>query len=213
MNILASALRKVDFYRPTDKKDDDGRENMFGILPGPRGSYCGVCLSVCTLVLMGVLFLSELGAYIKVTDRYDVVLSQGHQHWHPNKDATLQLNFNVSFPHLPCKFASVDIHDVTHTRRLNVSKNVRKFFLGKSGRVLGEEQHHETEKKGGHEVLDDDHPIHARMADPNIQDHSEFLSEKTYDAFVKSHDVVLVNFSPRGATGAAARASLGAHCR
>jgi protein disulfide-isomerase-like protein len=43
-------------------------------------------------------------------------------------------------------------------------------------------------------VLDDAHPIHARMADPNTKDHSDFLTEKTYDAFVKSHDVVLVNF-------------------
>ena len=205
MNMLTSTLRKFDFYRSTDKKDDDGGgENMFGIRLGPRGSYCGVCLSACTVLLMACLFMAELRAYVTVTDRYDVVLAQGHQTGAmgmldsrvraPNKDATLQLNFNVSFPHLPCKFASVDIHDVTHTRRLNVTKNVRKFYLGKSGRVVGEEQHHETEKKGGHEVLDDAHPIHARMADPNTKDHSDFLTEKTYDAFVKSHDVVLVNF-------------------
>jgi protein disulfide-isomerase-like protein len=198
MDLLTSTLRKFDFYRSTDKKDDDGEgENMFGIRLGPRGSYCGVCLSVCTLVLMAGLFMAELRSYVTVTDRYDVVLGQGHQvggRAPPNKDATLQLNFNVSFPHLPCKFASVDIHDVTHTRRLNVTKNVRKFYLGKSGRVVGEEQHHETEKKGGHEVLDDDHPIHARMADPNTKDHSDFLTEKSYDDFVKSHDVVLVNF-------------------
>ena len=99
MESLKSTLRKLDFYRSTDKKDDDG-ENMFGIRLGPRGSYCGVCLSICTLALMSVLFMSELRAFVTVSDRYDVVLGQGHKVGFkvpPNKGAALQLNFNVSF--------------------------------------------------------------------------------------------------------------------
>ena len=47
----------------------------------------------------------------------------------------------------------------------------------------------ETEKEGGHEQLPDDHPIHSRE-----QDHSVSLTAHTLDDFVKSNDVVLVNF-------------------
>jgi thiol-disulfide isomerase/thioredoxin len=101
----------------------------------------------------------------------------------------LQVNLNITLPHLPCKFASVDITDVTHTRRLNVTKNVRKWITAKDGQVRLDEVGEQTERQGGHEQLPDDHPIHARESD-----HSTSLNAANFDGFVESHDVVLVNF-------------------
>ena len=79
---------------------------------------------------------------------------------------------------------------ISHVHKLS-RVSVCKFYLGKSGKVVGEEEHSETEKEGGHETLDDNHPIHKRMANPAIEDHSTHLNSQTYDAFVKSHDVVI----------------------
>ena len=183
-------LRSLDFYRNTAKKDKRESVSIYDMSSIELPTTCqGQCCSLLTFILIGALFFTEFANYTSVTDKFDVVLADTTV-----SDGKLQVNFNVSFPHLPCKFASVDITDVTHTRRLNVTKNIRKYFLGKSGKILGEEQHSETEKEGSHEKLADDHPIHARMADPNVEDHSEHLNEQTYDNYVKKHDVVLVNF-------------------
>ena len=76
-------------------------------------------------------------------------------------DDMLQVNLNITLPHLPCKFASVDITDVTHTRRLNVTKNVRKWITAKDGQVRLDEVGEQTERQGGHEQLPDDHPIRS----------------------------------------------------
>ena len=185
-----SFLKKLDFYRNTNKKDKGASVSIYDKINIEMPTTCqGQCCSLLTFVLILSLFFMEFSAYTTVTDKFDVILADNTV-----TDGTLQVNFNVSFPHLPCKFASVDITDVTHTRRLNVTKNIRKFYLGKSGKVVGEEEHSETEKEGGHETLDDDHPIHKRMANPAIEDHSTHLNSQTYDAFVKSHDVVMVNF-------------------
>ena len=182
-------LRSLDFYRNTTKKDKTNVSIYDNINIELPTTCQGQCCTLLTFFLLCALFFSEFSAYTTVTDKFDVVLADNAV-----SDGTLQVNFNVSFPHLPCKFASVDITDVTHTRRLNVTKNIRKFYLGKSGKIAGEEQHSETEKEGSHETLPDNHPIHKRMADPNIEDHSTHLNKDNYDTFIKSHDVVLVNF-------------------
>ena len=136
-------LRSLDFYRNTTKKDKTNVSIYDNINIELPTTCQGQCCTLLTFFLLCALFFSEFSAYTTVTDKFDVVLADNAV-----SDGTLQVNFNVSFPHLPCKFASVDITDVTHTRRLNVTKNIRKFYLGKSGKIAGEEQHSETEKEG-----------------------------------------------------------------
>lgn len=182
-------LRSVDFYRSTAKKDKSA-VSIYDKIGVELPTTCqGQCCTLLTFLLILSLFFTEFNAYMRSTDRFEVVLADSTV-----ADGTLQVNFNVSFPHLPCKFASVDVTDITHSRRLNVTKNIRKFLLAKSGKVVGEEQNAKTETEGGHETLPDAHPIHKRMADPSKEDYSEHLTDATYDDYVKKHDVVMVNF-------------------
>ena len=48
----------------------------------------------------------------------------------------LQLNFNVTLHHLPCRFASLDIVDVMGTHLQNVSANILKTRLDASGTAV-----------------------------------------------------------------------------
>ena len=164
-------LRNIDFYRKVPKDLTNA-------------TATGTCISVCGVFILIFLFFMELSAFMVVKDRFEIEMNDNSV-----LDDMLQVNLNITLPHLPCKFASVDITDVTHTRRLNVTKNVRKWITAKDGQVRLDEVGEQTERQGGHEQLADDHPIHARESD-----HSTSLNAANFDGFVESHDVVLVSF-------------------
>ena len=184
-------LRSLDFYRNTAKKGkDQSSVSIYDKIGVELPTSCqGQCCTALTFLLIASLFFMEFAAYTRSIDRYDVVLADSKV-----TDGTLQVNFNLSFPHLPCTFAAIDITDITHTRRLNVTKNIRKYQLSKSGKVVGTEQQAKTVEEGEHEALPDHHPIHARMADPTKEDYSEHLTEASWEEYTKKHDVVVINF-------------------
>ena len=109
-------LRNFDFYRkvPADLT---------------KATATGTCISFCGIFILVALFFAELSSFMTVRDRFEIAMSENSV-----LDDMLQVNLNISLPHLPCKFASIDITDVTHTRRLNVTKNLRKWTLTKDGK-------------------------------------------------------------------------------
>ena len=48
----------------------------------------------------------ELSAFLVVKDRFEIEMNDNSV-----MDDMLQVNLNITLPHLPCKFASVDITD------------------------------------------------------------------------------------------------------
>lgn len=52
-------------------------------------------------------------------------------------ETKIQINFNVTLHHLPCRFASVDIADVMGTHLQNVSANILKTRLDAGGLSIG----------------------------------------------------------------------------
>ena len=52
-------------------------------------------------------------------------------------DKKIQINFNVTLFHLPCRFASVDIADVMGTHLQNVSTNLIKTRIDGNGAAMG----------------------------------------------------------------------------
>jgi len=52
-------------------------------------------------------------------------------------DHKLQINFNVTLRHLPCRFASVDVSDAMGMHLLNVTRNVVKHRIDGAGQFLG----------------------------------------------------------------------------
>lgn len=52
-------------------------------------------------------------------------------------DQKIQINFNVTLHHLPCRFSSVDIADIMGTHLQNVSTNLIKTRISAAGVPIG----------------------------------------------------------------------------
>ena len=46
----------------------------------------------------------------------------------------LRISFNISFPSLSCEFATLDVSDALGTKRLNLTKTIRKLPIGQARR-------------------------------------------------------------------------------
>jgi len=87
----------------------------------------GSVMSICCLALMGWITLVEVGAYLRTEVRSKVGLDD-------SKGAALRINFNLSFPHLHCDHASVDLWDKIGRNSVNVTQNIEKWQLDSEGR-------------------------------------------------------------------------------
>jgi len=95
-------------------------------------TFSGATVSVCALIFIIALFVSELSFFLSVekADHLFVDISRG---------AKLQINFDVTFPRIPCTLLSVDAMDVSGSHQLDVTHHISKKSLDKSGQPLGVE--------------------------------------------------------------------------
>mmetsp|Transcript_3119 Transcript_3119/g.4816 ORF Transcript_3119/g.4816 Transcript_3119/m.4816 type:complete len:467 (-) Transcript_3119:194-1594(-) len=93
-----------------------------------EGTSSGRICSILALVLMVWMMCVEIWVYIgeqsKYSTKVDIDTMLGSQ---------LRLNFNISFPHLHCDFASIDLWDKIGQNQLDVTRNIEKWQLDKNG--------------------------------------------------------------------------------
>ncbi|KAH8058464.1 hypothetical protein JL721_9485 [Aureococcus anophagefferens] len=94
----------MDFYR---KVPDELKE----------ASRTGGLLSLCACGVVALTLVTEIGAFLRteVRTKIDVDTFAGSQ---------LRVNFNLSFPHLHCDYASVDLWDKIGRNQANVTQNI-----------------------------------------------------------------------------------------
>ena len=107
-------------------------------------ALCGVSVSVvsvCALVLIVLLLISELRLFLAVetVDHLYVDVSRGEK---------LRINFDVTFPHIPCSLLSLDAMDVSGSHQLDVSHHIKKKPLDELGNAVGEETVHALHSDG-----------------------------------------------------------------
>lgn len=95
-----------------------------------EATVAGGTISLLSTVVMAYLFFVNFSAYLSVTQATSIVLDS-------SDEKKLQLNFNVTLHHLPCRFASLDIVDVMGTHLQNVSANILKTRIDASGAIVG----------------------------------------------------------------------------
>jgi hypothetical protein len=95
----------------------------------------GAAVSICAAICIFFLFVSELGLYLRTetTDHLYVDTSRGEK---------LRINFDVTFPHIPCSLLSVDAMDVSGSHQLDVSHHIFKKPQDKDGKPIGTEVKH-----------------------------------------------------------------------
>ena len=95
-----------------------------------EATLSGGTLSLISSIVMAYLFFTNFASFLTLTTTTTVQLDE-------SQEQKLQINFNVTLHHLPCRFASVDIVDVMGTHLQNVSKNVAKTRIASDGAPIG----------------------------------------------------------------------------
>jgi len=158
----------------------------------------GVIISAIGTVLLITLFMFELRAYLTISTTTELIVDE-------LVDEVLRVNFNVTLHEAPCEFLSVDVSDLTGTNTHNITKDILKWRLDSSQRVIDSEGTavaHEakqvkenmlaTYKKGptneddDEEDEDEEEPLDASL--------SQSLTPETFVPFMKQHELTVVNF-------------------
>ncbi|CAK8577186.1 unnamed protein product [Lathyrus sativus] len=162
----ASKIKAVDFYRkiPRDLTE---------------ASLSGAGLSIVAALAMMLLFGMELNNYFAVNTTTSVIVDTS------SDGEFLRIDFNLSFPALSCEFASVDLHDVLGTNRLNITKTVRKFSIDSNLRPTGSEFHSGTIANA---VKHDDE------VDEEFVEGALPLTSHSFDKFIQEFPITVVNF-------------------
>lgn len=139
----------------------------------------GVGLSVAGCFIMLILFILEFNAYLTVDYKHEIVMDTG-------LDEMLRINFNVTVPDLPCEFASIDVSDMTGTRKHNMTKTVYKIRMDSKGRHVGLANEEQAVPK----FVDDDSYGELPLSDAVVTK----LDETNFESFLKEHHYVAVDF-------------------
>ena len=131
--------------------------------------------------------IQELNGFLAPTYKEELVVDRSP----PGE--LLRVNFNVSFPSLPCEFATLDVSDSLGTKRLNLTKTVRKLPLGHDGQRAGfytlDDGGHTGAATGGGIAYD---PPRAFDAPPI--DFSAPIDAAHFQSLMESYPIVVVNF-------------------
>ncbi|KAI8472288.1 MAG: protein disulfide isomerase [Monoraphidium minutum] len=162
-----SRLRSVDFYKkiPADLTE---------------ATLTGAWLSLAASALMALLLVLELSSFLRTQTVSEMVVDRSAS------NELLKITFNLSFPALSCEFSTLDISDSLGTKRMNLTKTVRKvpidLDLQRAGAALEDLSHK---------------PAPKYDAEDTYYDHVDITAPLTHDNFVTTlghHPIVVVNF-------------------
>lgn len=166
---MSEWLKSVHFYRKVPRDLTEA-------------TLAGGTISLLSSIVMAYLFISNFSAYLSVEQKTSIVLDA-------SQEKKLQLNFNVTLYHLPCRFATLDIVDVMGTHFQNVSTNIIKTRVetDAEGRGVSTLGRHAQKKE----------PLYAAQLTPSHEEVpkvSPDLDQAGFLAAVKQKKLVLVNF-------------------
>lgn len=127
---------------------------------------------------MFVLFILEFNNYLSVQYQSSIVMDEA-------LDQTLQINFNITVPDLRCEFASLDVSDLTGTRRHNMTTDIYKIRIDAKNRMIGMANSVQSIPKYGDDTFEDLPESDAVVIN---------LTEQTFAPFLKEHHYVAVDF-------------------
>lgn len=159
-------LKKWDFYKKIPE------DLTVSTLPG-------VSLSIGGVFIMFLLFVLEFNAFLTVDYKHEIVMDEG-------LDQMMRINFNITVPDLPCEFASVDVSDMTGTRKHNMTKNIYKIRIDHKGRHVGLANEEQANPQFNEADMWADLPESDAVV--------TVLDESTFEPFLKEHHYVAVDF-------------------
>lgn len=138
----SSKFQKFDFY---PKIVDDFKIQTFS----------GAAVSIFAFVFILTLFVSELFLFMQIETVHNL-------HVDTIRGEKLRINFDVSFPRIPCSLLSLDAMDVSGNHQLDVDHDIKKKKITPDGKVIdGEEKHDMTPNVNGQ-------PLHGKLPDEDV---------------------------------------------
>ncbi|VFR00353.1 unnamed protein product [Cuscuta campestris] len=120
MQKLMGRIRSLDAY-PKINEDFYSRTLSGGVI------------TLASSVLMLLLFISELRLYLHAVTETKLVVDT-------SRGETLRINFDVTFPALPCSIISVDAMDISGEQHLDVRHDIIKKRIDSHGNVIDTRQ-------------------------------------------------------------------------
>ena len=96
-----------------------------------EGTLAGAGLSAVAAVGILALLVMEFRSFRTPDHLSSIVVDR-------SPEQLMKVKFNVSFPSMPCEFATVDASDNLGSRRINLEKTVRKVPIDKDFRLFDE---------------------------------------------------------------------------
>ncbi|XP_022131921.1 endoplasmic reticulum-Golgi intermediate compartment protein 3-like [Momordica charantia] len=116
MDNMISKLRNLDAY-PKINEDFYSRTLSGGVI------------TLASSVVMILLFISELRLYLHAVTETKLVVDT-------SRGETLRINFDVTFPALPCSILSLDAMDISGEQHLDVKHDIIKKRLDSHGNAI-----------------------------------------------------------------------------
>jgi len=143
-------------------------------------------MSLCALLVMGVLFLSETLAFARTRLATSITIDE-------NTSPQIRLNFNITLLDLHCDYVSVDVWDALGTNRQNVTKNVDKWQLDETGarRVFS------GRNREMRELVHEEHDMTLEEMHEEEGVHAVELNKNNFQEFLQEHDMAFIDmFAP-----------------
>lgn len=120
MNNLFGKLRNLDAY-PKINEDFYSR------------TLSGGLITIVSSIVMFLLFISELRLYLHAVTQTQLVVDT-------SRGETLRINFDITFPALPCSILSIDAMDISGEQHLDVRHDIIKKRIDVHGNVIESRQ-------------------------------------------------------------------------
>lgn len=170
MMRLKSTIKSLDFFKklPSDLTE---------------ATLTGAWISILATFVMAFLFGMEFYAFMSTTTQTSLLVDRSP----PNE--LLKINFNISFPALSCEFATLDVSDALGTKRMNLTKTVRKAPITIDLERVGaatDDTNHKTGPKYDHEGA-----IEGEVDDVDV---NKPLTRDEFKAALARYPILVVNF-------------------
>lgn len=116
MNIIFQKLRDFDAYPKIN-------EDFY------KRSFSGGVITVISTLAMFLLFFSELKSYLNIVTETKLVVDT-------SRGGTLSINFDVTFPAVPCTLLSLDAEDISGEQHHDIRHDIVKRRLDAHGNVI-----------------------------------------------------------------------------
>lgn len=187
--VLPPRSSRVKFLRPFPPA-----LHLHPILPSPNDlvpGHCAQATNLCTCVPFfqrGVVRRTDTQTHIHAARPLTSAASPRSTTVSPSQDNaedTLQINFNISFPHLSCEYASVDATNFMGTHDAGLASRVSKVMLDKSGNQIGPF----VERKKPVKHTEDMPPLEHKELDRSLK-----VNILDFETVRRQYEVLIVNF-------------------